>query len=564
MSLNAALQIGRSALATSQAAMQVTGDNMANAATPGYHRRSTHLAPVQGQMIAQGQFIGQGVRLLAVRREIDLALQARHRDAISHEQGAMINQRFLSSLETIQNELTDNDLSSLMSAFFNSFSELANNPEDQAVRSVAIQQGQTLADRVAAIRSDYVGIVREIDRTLGEHINDANDVLDRIADLNQRIATTEAGQGSADSLRDERDRLVDQLAERLDVTVVERPNGMTDILVDSIPILLGSESRGLELRTVTGGDTAEVSLRVAADGTKIQARSGSIGALLTQREETVDPLLEGLDDFASELIFQVNRLHSQGQGKHGYSSLNGAYQLDDTSAAFGLPESGTPFTISNGSFFIHVTHQDTGIRTTHEISVDPTMMSLDDLVSEINTVVGVPNVTASVSPERTLQIDADAGFEFTFSDDTSGALAALGMNVFFTGTDAASIAVNEELAADPGLLAAGEGHVLGSNGTALAIAGLQDQPLDDLGGRTLREHWQNQMGGLAVKAGAANDAVASTRLVRESLAAQVQSTSGVSLDEESINLLSFQRQYQAAARFIGVIDETLQTLISIA
>ena len=43
----------------------------------------------------------------------------------------------------------------------------------------------------------------------------------------------------------------------------------------------------------------------------------------------------------------------------------------------------------------------------------------------------------------------------------------------------------------------------------------------------------------------------------------MQAVSGVSLDEEVINLLTFQRQFQAAARFIAVIDETLQTLLSI-
>ena len=51
--------------------------------------------------------------------------------------------------------------------------------------------------------------------------------------------------------------------------------------------------------------------------------------------------------------------------------------------------------------------------------------------------------------------------------------------------------------------------------------------------------------------------------MRESLESQIQATSGVSLDEESINMLSYQRQFQAAARYIATIDETLQTLLTI-
>ena len=139
----------------------------------------------------------------------------------------------------------------------------------------------------------------------------------------------------------------------------------------------------------------------------------------------------------------------------------------------------------------------------------------------------------------------------------------MGLHTFFTGSDATTIAVNETIQNDPNLVAAGMGHVPGSNGTALALADLQDVGQTELGGSSIREFWRNAVTSLAVKAGAANDAVKSSALVRESLAAQVQAVSGVSLDEETINLLMFQRQFQAAARFIAIIDETLQTLLSI-
>ncbi|MHC4614480.1 MAG: hypothetical protein ACYTAU_13025, partial [Planctomycetota bacterium] len=138
MSLNGALQIGRSAIVASQAAMQVAGNNMANAATKGFHRRTVHLAGARDELIVAGAFAGTGVQLQAIRREVDTALQARFRDATSQEHLALIDQRFLTALETLQNELTENDLSSALSAFFNSFSELANNPEDHAIRSLVV------------------------------------------------------------------------------------------------------------------------------------------------------------------------------------------------------------------------------------------------------------------------------------------------------------------------------------------------------------------------------------------------------------------------------------------
>jgi flagellar hook-associated protein 1 FlgK len=562
MSLNGALQIGRSAIVASQAAMQVVGNNMANAATPGYHRRTVHLAGARDELVTAGAYVGTGVQFQAVRREIDTALQARLRDAISQESSALVDQRFLQALETLQNELTDNDLSSALSDFFNSFSELANNPEDHAVRSLVAQHGLSLADRVSALGESYRQTLDEIDRTLGTSIIEADDLLDRIAEFNIQIAQTEQGRGEAGNLRDQRDALIDELSQYLDVTAIEQETGTVDVLVDSVPVVLGGLSRGLTLRRESVGDVVEASIRVEADGTDLQVSSGRIGGLLRQREETVQPALDDLDTFAGQLIFQVNRLHSQGQGRHGFENVEGTYFVDDITATLNSVDAGLEFQTGNGSFFLHVTHQGTGNRLSYQVNVDGNATSLKDLMDYVNS--NVPNVTAATGLGNALTMTAATGYEISFSDDTSGALAALGINTFFTGSTASTMGVNATIENDPNMLAAGAGHVAGSNDTALLIADLQDAPLEDLSNRSLREFWQQSVNTLSVKAAAADLSAESAALVRENLDAQVQTVSGVSLDEEAINLLTFQRQFQAAARFIAVIDETLQTLLSLA
>ena len=568
MSLTGALHIGRSALAVSQAALQVAGNNMANAATVGFHRQSIHLSPLRGEILGRNAQTGGGVELTAIRREIDVALQARYRNAVSQQQRDLIDQRFLTAIEALQNELSDQDISSQLSALFNSFSELANNPADNAIRNVVIQQGKSLASRLSALRSDYTRTLIEADRALGVAVAQANTLLDQIAQVNSQIAQAEgAGGGEANSLRDQRDLLIDELSQFVAITAIEQGNGSVDILIGSTPVLLGGESRGLELQTTSSGGETDVAVRIADDGTHLQITSGMIGGLLQQREETIRPEIDALDQFSAQLIFQVNRLHSQGQGRSpnmGFTSVTGTYAVADATANLNSTDAELPFSISNGSFFIHVTNQDTGTRTAHQINVDGNAMSMNDLVSQINTIVDVPNVTAAVNSSGQLVLTADAGYEISFSDDTSGALAALGINTFFTGSSAIDIDVNQLIVDNPAMLAAGGGHVEGSNTTALAVANLQDEKIDALGGKSLRELWQNSVNGLAVKVSAANTAVESSKIVAESLNAQIQSVSGVSLDEESINLLTFQRQFQAAARFISVIDETFQTLLSIA
>jgi len=560
MSLNGALQVGRSAIVASQAALQVAGNNMANAATPGFHRRTVHLAGARDELVVAGAFIGTGVQLQAIKREVDVGLQSRFRDATSRQSSNLIDQRFLAALETIQNELTDNDLSSALSDFFNNFSELANNPDDHAIRSLVIETALALSDRIGATGESYRETIEEIDRTLGTAIIQANDLLDSIAMLNGQITQTEQG-SEAGNLRDRRDLLIDELSTFVEVTVIEQESGSVNVLIDSVPVLLAGINRGLEVRKDTVNGQFEISIRVAADGTELAVNSGRVGALLRQRTDTVEPAIADLDTFASELIFQVNRLHSQGQGTRGFESVEGTYLVTDTTLHMNHVDSGLEYRIDNGSFFIHVTHQATGLRTSHQINVNGNADSLDDLIAEINVGVGVPNVTAGTGLGNVLTLTAATGYEISFSDDTSGALAALGVNTFFTGFNGTTMGVNQTIQNDPNMLAAGAGHVPGSNDTALAMADLQNTPLTAFSDQSLRDFWHNSVNSLAVKSSAANLAVESSALVRESLAAQIQAVSGVSLDEEAINLLMFQRQFQAAARFIAVIDETIQTML---
>ena len=133
--------------------------------------------------------LGQGVQILNVRREVDIALQARYRDSLSQEMRAAMEFRYASSIETLQNELSDNDVSSLLSQFFNSFSELANNPSDHAMRAVVIQEGVSLAGRISSLRSDYNNVLEEVNQSLGISVSAANDMLDQIATINQQIST---------------------------------------------------------------------------------------------------------------------------------------------------------------------------------------------------------------------------------------------------------------------------------------------------------------------------------------------------------------------------------------
>lgn len=579
MPLSASLQIGRSALTASQIAIQVTGNNFANAATPGYSRQVVGLAATREAR--QGSFLlGRGVEVQGIRRQVDSALLSRLHGGLSNEAAAATDHELLSSVEATLNELSDHDLSSELSRFFNSWSELANSPGATGTRSLVVQQGATLAGYIRNLRSDLGDLRTQIDRQLEATVSQANQILSNIATLNTNIVQAEAGSSVANGLRDQRDTLIAELSQYMDVTAVEQPSGTVDVLVGSLPVVLAGDSRGIELVRESDDNDLNVFVQIQDPEERLNVSSGRVGALLSQRGTLVDDTIDRIDQISSQLIFQVNRLHSTGYSAAALTSIRGTTAVNpaDVTRALNDPNNTSlrdlPFEATNGGFLVNVKNTATGSTQTVRIDVDLDGIDAsgapgygdDTSIADIRDALnGVPNLTASVNSDGTLSINAAAGFEFSFAEDTSGALAVLGVNTYFTGTNATNIGVRQDLLDRPSLLNAGRtiDGTPNDNGVATAIATIQDQANEALGGSTIRGSWQDSVQSIGLRTSAASARAESTQLVRESLEAQRSAISGVSVDEESINLLTFQRQYQGAARFISVVDELTQTLIGL-
>lgn len=579
MSLNGAFQIGRSGLTASQLALQVTGNNLANAATPGYTRQLTGFVPAFDTRHGS-VFIGRGVQVQAVRRQVDSALQARLWGGVSAEARAQSDLGTLAGVENLMDALSGSSLSSRLGTFFDSWSELANSPQQAGTRSLVIQQGRQLSEYIRGLRSGLQDQRSQIDRDLMANTERANGLLSQIAGLNTQIVTAENGLGSANGLRDQRDALITELSQYMDVTVVEQPSGAVDVLVGSSPVVLGGTSRGVTLKQEVVNGEVEVSVATVANSERLTIRSGRLGSLLSQRDTLVNDSMDRLDSLASQLIFQVNRVHSQGYGSSPMTTATGQLSIrsGDETLAMNDPANqtfaGLPFRAQSGSFTVTVRNSATGASQSVRIDVDLDGLtaanvagyaddtSADDIRAAL---AGIANLSATFTSDGRLNVAAASGYEVQFSDDTSGSLAVLGLNTYFTGTNARDIGVREELVAQPGLLSAGltTGQSKSDNGAALAIAGLRDRSLAELGGSTLLGHWDQTVQSVAVRTNAAKTASDAAQVVRESLDAQRSAISGVSVDEEAINLLTYQRQYQASARYISVVDEMTQTLLQL-
>lgn len=576
MSLNTAIQIGRSALTAGQIGLQTTGNNLANAATPGYSRQTLALSPTRGQRTGQG-FLGRGVTVNDVQRQVSDSLRARLRASISDAAAARQSLDLRTSLEVTLNELSGNDLSSQFNSFFNAWSEQANLTDAAAV---IVQEGQQLSSLIRQRHEDLSRLRSEVDGELDTLVTRADQLIGEVADLNKEIVASEVGGSSANSLRDRRDQALAELAELMDVTKIEQPDGGVDLLVGSTPIVTAGVVRDLSLERRTVGGRLEVEVLAGDSDRRLTIESGRIGALLTERTDAINATLDELDRLSANLIARVNRIHSTGINDDWMQTTSSqrAMALEDRAMALNDPANASAGEGAggavNGGFFVHVRHAATGSTEIVRIDIDLDGInaegeagfgddtSAEDLRAALD---GIDGLDASFGPDGRLRIGSRAGFEFAFADDSSGVLASLGVNAYFEGSDASSIRVRSDLLEQPSKLQVGaivDGEFV-ENAAALGIVELQDTPLEELGGESFRSAWQLAVQRIAGDTEAAANRAEATGLVRDSLAAQEASISGVSLDEESINLLSFQRQYQGAARLITVADEMLQTLLSI-
>ena len=577
MSLIAAMNIGRTGLVASQLGIQVSSNNIANVSTPGYSRQVGVLSPIRGNTIGSNVTIGNGVLMRDIRRQVDDALQQRLWHAGSDEAAARSYSGILGQIEASLGELGDNDLSSEFTAFFRAWSERANQTQ---ANSTVVQSGQRLADFMGRLRGELVDQKRSMDDQLATQVERANSLITTVADLNRAISSSEGGGGTASALRDQRGQALTELSQLMDITVIDQGSQGADVLVGSMPIVLGGQGRTIEAQQLTQGGATQVRIRIASNQQELSISSGEIGAALTGRDEAINSVIETLDRTAGQLAFEVNRLHSTGTNAKGLQDTIGtlSFTAADRTRALNDPNNQAtgvlPYGATHGGFTVTVRNEGTGATSTLRIPVDLDGIdsagqagfgddtSAEDIRAAIN---GIEGLTASFSADGKLQVTAAGGFKFAFSEDNSGALAVMGVNSFFIGTNASNLTVREDLISDTSRLTTGrivDGEFV-ENGTALEIAKLQDKELSNLQGRTIAEAWRDSAQAIGVQAAAAGTTLEAAASVRASLEAQRAGISGVSIDEESVNLMNFQRMYQASARVISVADELTQTLLTL-
>jgi flagellar hook-associated protein 1 len=565
MSLFSSIGMANNTLRAQQIGLQVAGQNIANANTPGYIREEVifQAAPTQryGKLL-----LGLGVEVQAIVQKSDAFLNQRLREAISEQTGAEVNENTYTQLETLFGELSDKDLSTSLNNFFNSISEILNQPESDAARNLAVLKGKTLANDINRL-ADRVGTIGDgLNERVQNSVDDINRLVESIRQLNIKIAYSEGGdisKSEAVGLRDQRNQSLTELAKLINIDVVEQQSGAVSVFVGGDYLVLEGEARTVKATAETSRGKTTYNIRMTDSDSPLQITGGEVAGLINSRDNVVGAFLDNLDQFASSLANEFNKVFSSGQGLKGYTSLTSENGVDSTTAS--LDQAGLTFTPVNGSFDILIKDKTTGLTTTTSIRIDLNGLdadtSLTDLVSQLNAVTGL---TASIGPSNKVVLGTEAGNqEFAFSNDTSGVLASLGLNTFFTGSDALGFGVNANITADPTKFAASRGGIAADTKTAIDLASFLDRPLESKNGSSLSELYDRMTADLTQGSTISKSVAEGARIFADNLNGQQLALSGVNIDEEAIKMLRFQRIFQASARYISVLDELLGILVNI-
>jgi len=565
MSLLGSLQIAKNSLFANQVGLQVTGNNISNANTPGYIRQRAVLTPAPTQLVG-GLPLGLGVRVDGIVQQADRFLADRLRGANSDLAGSEAEEQTYVQLEALIGELTDTDLSTSFSNFFNSINDILNQPEDLAVRNLAVLQGETVTQDLKRLDDRVRQLRGNVNDEITSSAADINRLLKEIAELNVNIVQTEGGTATASEavgLRDQRELALTELAKIVNIRASEQPDGSVTVFAGGDFLVFQGEYRAVNVAFESDRGLSQGTINLEATDAPLAASSGRLAGLYSARDEILGGFLDGLDDLSRTLIFEFNKLHSSGQGLTGLTDVRSDFAVGDNDDA--LDQTSLPFTPVNGSFQVQVFNTRTELTETSDVFVrlngleDDT--TLTDLVSNLDTIDGI---SAVITPDRRLSITSDSpNIQFGFANDTSGVLAALGVNTFFAGTGTRDLGITDLVRDDPSKVAASQGGIGHDTENALRLATFGETPLDSQDGDTLSQQYEAIVAGVTQSSSVTKAVSEGFRVFQRTLEGQQLGLSGVSIDEEAVNMLGYQRAYQASARMIATLSDLLNTLINL-
>ncbi|MGD9156951.1 MAG: flagellar hook-associated protein FlgK [Desulfobacteraceae bacterium] len=455
------LNIAKDALLSQQYAINVISHNIANVGTDGYSRQVA-LFEAKGAAPYGGLIFGRGVQVSDIIRTTNEFIENRLQTATSDLSMMSENETYMKVIESIFNENSGNSLSNQFNEFWNAWADVNNNPSGNnnptgmSVRNILAEYGSLLSQSFQDISGDLSDLNKGLNNSISAGVDTVNQILEQIADINGQILHVKIT-GNPNDLLDQRNMLLNKLSEYMDINTFESEDGSISITTSKGFALVNKRDSYL-----LNFDGKDINWKDGTSSMTDGLQGGKLGAWLDLRDEVIPDYLANLDEIAKSTIWEINKLHSQGVGLSGFSSVEGTYKSTDPLAAMGSSASGLDFSdkITDGSFKLWLYDSTGAVVGEATIPVDAGTTTMSDLASTINglSINGEDALNASIK-DGALNIEIDStthpGYTFAFSDDDSNILAALGINTFFTDSTASNMGVNNKILSDKGFINAG-------------------------------------------------------------------------------------------------------------
>lgn len=578
--------------------------------------------PAMNRADTPGQ-IGQGVVVASIRRIHSQLLEQRI-VAQGNEQGywkTMDN--YLKQIGQVYQEPNGVSVRTLMDKFWSAFQDLSIHPSQMSSREAVIQRSQALVSAIHHRFRSLQTIRNMLEQDVQTNVGQINKTMNDIAALDKKIMQVKAMGDNPNVLLDRRDVLVQRLSKWMNITVNHGDPKAFNIFIGGMELVQGDVVHHLKLVPDTHNEGYS-KVVWASSGESVQLQGGKLGALLHLRDHVVKDQIQKLDNMTINFADLVNSVHRHAYGLNGRTGLNffeeypfvnnvrGNYDRSGN----GRFDSTYLFRITGGNVLkpkqqiglsgtITLNGPNGNIRIPYHSTdtVNEVIKRIDNsganVVAYLNrndqlTLKATPSKNEAY-PSFILRHIQDSG-QFLVgyagilkASGTTGAydwLHANEVNQLRTNAQATAgangpatyavaplahpagwIEVNPQLVRDPSSIAAGFGRngepaQPGDGSAALAIAHLRTKQVMIGKRTTFSSFFSSTVADVGLQGQVAKQTLDSQNAIMKDLQDQKQSISGVNLDEEFANMIKFQHGYEAAAKFVTVMNSMLNTLIN--
>jgi len=307
------LLAGVQALEASQAALDSTSNNIANANTPGYTREVADFNENPENLTGAG-LSGGGVTLDGIQSVRDELLNLQIQQQTSDQSSANTQSALFQQLQTYFSS-NGEDLATTLAAFSSALAQLSANPGNSAVRQSLLSAGQNLAQSFNTTASGLTTAQSDADQQVTQTVAQINSLTQQIAQLNSQLTSSVTTSQNGGTIEDQRDQLVQQLSTLVGISVTQSSDGEVITTANGSPLVMGSQSYSLQ--TTTGSDGLQQVLDT--NGTDITAsiQGGQLGGAIQMRDVTIPAYFVSLNTLAVQLATSFNRAQAQGYDASG-------------------------------------------------------------------------------------------------------------------------------------------------------------------------------------------------------------------------------------------------------